>query len=380
MDAIIKLVKTTLEKIRKRISASQSSMGYSTDFKETGKKEIPVFKSFAVLAIPAINMQPTLDEIQQSLNRSVQNVVNVSKNISQWSKGRRVNLKKRDNFQKEVESSSTEQEKESTEDDGSVILMQKNYHRSVTENKDIAKMISLLFTCISYTKKEVLTALERFKGYQFIWQKDRDDDLKEFLSSGPKVSEFEYKIKSFDVLIDEINSYAEYIPVGAIALVTEKLKLGLTSEIHLWKACYGQACNQKYKKEINEIFVFIDEVMKRLQREIKDLDDIRLAMAALKEVRDNEIRIDMTIMPIEESYAMLQKHQIEVPREEIERCDTLRYSWQKLLQTSSQTSSYLLEIQPLYKDGLKSDVQDFIKECANYYTDYKKVWLFFTFL
>ena len=34
-------------------------------------------------------------------------------------------------------------------------------------------------------------------------------------------------------------------------------------------------------------------------RPIKDLDDIRLAMYALKEIRENEIKIDMNISPIE---------------------------------------------------------------------------------
>ena len=96
-------------------------------------------------------------------------------------------------------------------------------------------------------------------------------------------------------------------------------------------------------------------------------------MAALKELRDNEIRIDMSIQPIEESYSMLQKHEIDIPREEIERCDTLRYSWQKLLALASQTSGNLLEIQPLYKDGLKSDVKDFIRDCQGFYTNYRKV-------
>ncbi len=47
------------------------------------------------------------------------------------------------------------------------------------------------------------------------------------------------------------------------------------------------------------IFEFIDDLSKRLSRPIKDLDDIRYAMAALKEIRENEIRIDMQIGPIE---------------------------------------------------------------------------------
>ena len=47
------------------------------------------------------------------------------------------------------------------------------------------------------------------------------------------------------------------------------------------------------------IFDFIDDLTKRLNRPIKDLDDIRYVMAALKEIRESEIRIDMVISPIE---------------------------------------------------------------------------------
>ena len=50
---------------------------------------------------------------------------------------------------------------------------------------------------------------------------------------------------------------------------------------------------------MEEIFDFIADLSKRLTRPIKDLDDIRFAMAALKEMRENEIRIDMSISPIE---------------------------------------------------------------------------------
>ena len=385
-DAIVKLVRSTLEKIRKRINASQAILSYN-DAKDKTKKEVPVFKGYAVLAIPAIVMQPSLDEIQHALNKSVQIIINVSKHVMQWTKGRKVAAKRKDTLRKDDLKELNGEGQSSTADlangdadyserpgsPNTSIVAQKNYYKSVSENKDIAKMVSLLSTCISSTKKDIITALDKFKGYQFIWQKDREEDLKEFIAQDPRVSEFEAKIKSFVQLINEINAYKEYVPVGSIALVTEKLKMGLTSEIQLWKTCYGQACNLKYKKEINEISLFIEDVFKRLQREIKDLDDIRLAMAALKELRDNEIRIDMTIVPVEECYAMLQKHEIEVPREEIEKCDTLRYNWQKLLQMASQTSGTLLEIQPLYKDGLKSDVKDFIIECDKFYNDYKKV-------
>lgn len=55
-------------------------------------------------------------------------------------------------------------------------------------------------------------------------------------------------------------------------------------------------------------FEFIAELSKRLNRPIKDLDDIRFAMAALKEIRENEIKIDMAITPIEVSLLSLQNY------------------------------------------------------------------------
>ena len=44
---------------------------------------------------------------------------------------------------------------------------------------------------------------------------------------------------------------------------------------------------------------FIDESDRKLKRPIKDLDDIRVAMAALAELRDREIAIDASISPVE---------------------------------------------------------------------------------
>ena len=83
-----------------------------------------------------------------------------------------------------------------------------------------------------------------------------------------------------------------------------------------------------------EVRAFIDDIGKRLSRGIKDLEDIRLVMLAIKDLRDNEIRIDMGIGPIEESYTMLQVHGITIPREEVERAETLRYDWGKLQRQS----------------------------------------------
>jgi dynein heavy chain len=94
---------------------------------------------------------------------------------------------------------------------------------------------------------------------------------------------------------------------------------------------------------MNEAFIFIEDIEKRLSRDVKELEDIRLVMIAIKDLRENEIRIDMSIAPIEESYTMLQAHGINIAREEIERADTLRYRWGKL-QTRSVSDEFIFLI------------------------------------
>jgi dynein heavy chain len=52
---------------------------------------------------------------------------------------------------------------------------------------------------------------------------------------------------------------------------------------------------------MEEMFEFIEDLNKKLSRPLKDLDDIRFAMQSLKDIRENEIKIDMGITPIEVS-------------------------------------------------------------------------------
>ena len=112
--------------------------------------------------------------------------------------------------------------------------------------------------------------------------------------------------------------------------MTSKLKSALIEEAKAWKLAFGQALNAKAGQDMTEIEEFLDSINKRLSRKIKDLDDVRAAMAALNEIRENEIRIDMTIGPIEESYAMLNKYELFFHDGNAEKVDTLSYSWKNL--------------------------------------------------
>ena len=55
-------------------------------------------------------------------------------------------------------------------------------------------------------------------------------------------------------------------------------------------------------------------------------------MAGLAEIRESEIKIDMTIQPIDIAYAMLNKYNLTFNDGNAERVDSLPYGWKLLKQ------------------------------------------------
>ncbi|XP_031154494.1 dynein heavy chain 5, axonemal isoform X1 [Sander lucioperca] len=392
VDALLRLTRNTLEMLRKRIHTSSlmnclAESDSSSRGKSSGQQAI--FRVNVTLSIPNITMVPALEEVQQALNRAVECVVSVSKGVSQWSKERiskrkmnerRMAALKRDSSESESEDGATTYRSlaEGSTSDISASVIQaipfqaRNYYKSVSENKEILKLVSVLSTSISSTKKEVMTALDRFSRYHHIWRKDREDTMRKFIQGSPLLSEFESQIIFYRDLELEINSEPEYITVGALALFTADLKMSLTAETKNWMVDYGLYCNKKYRSDMEQIFAFVDEAGKKLNRQIKDLDDIRIAMAALKEIREHQISIDFQVGPIEESYAMLHKYELAVAKEEADKVDTLRYTWEKLLSRSTEIQNELVALQPNFRGELVSNVESFLEDCQHFYQDYDK--------
>lgn len=62
---------------------------------------------------------------------------------------------------------------------------------------------------------------------------------------------------------------------------------------------FGKELNQQYRAKMEGVLNFVDDYTKRLARPIRDLEDVREAMSALNDIRENQIALDMQLGPIE---------------------------------------------------------------------------------
>ena len=101
-DALLKATKDSLDALRRRVffsrsyaaaqSAAVSSVSSSgDDFRSGGNVSVirlPFFKAEVSLSIPSVVMQPSLDDVQQSINKAVQYMLDASRHVYMWGQAR----------------------------------------------------------------------------------------------------------------------------------------------------------------------------------------------------------------------------------------------------------------------------------------------------
>jgi len=98
-------------------------------------------------------------------------------------------------------------------------------------------------------------------------------------------------------------------------------------------------------------------------------------MEALEKVREAEIQMDIELSPVEECYVFLQRCGVAVPREEIEKVDSLRYTFKNLQSQASSVQGHLVSIQSDFKTQLKDSVDVYKKDLGGFIASYSEVGL-----
>lgn len=142
-------------------------------------------------------------------------------------------------------------------------------------------------------------------------------------------------------------------------------------EAKSWKTTLGLILCNTYKVKLKRISDYIVNKNKILVREIKDLEDVRVAMKCLAEVREDFIPMDQELILIEEIYTLMAKFQTEIPKDEQDIVDSLRYNFTNMLKTAKEVQANICEIQEPLKDELIGGVTALQREVAQFDTDFE---------
>ena len=231
LDALIRCTRSTLECIKRRVS-SPSTLLYGDADEKRKMDHRPAFKVKLTLAVPHISLKPGLDEIQSALNNVVQQVVAVNKSVYQWRQGPRHTSQVQTGLaavsgilaaQSGVLAARSGVLASVSGNLGSgpvAAVPLKNFFKSVSENKEVAKLVSMLSSTVSSAKALVTQSLDHFKKYEELWTIEKEEHVKQFMESNPDLSDIEGKIKAYVKTEEAVVEETEQLEVGSLALLT----------------------------------------------------------------------------------------------------------------------------------------------------------------
>ncbi|CAG0887043.1 unnamed protein product [Darwinula stevensoni] len=303
LEVLVKITRNALDEIRKRVlhvrpepdgsPAPPSSLGL-------GESSTPMFSLSTHLSIPQVKVQPSVDEVQDTIIKGAMVIISVSKGVCQWIKHQKF---PQDSVpEKQTGTRRPWNSKRIPSEERYVIPAQpKNFYQHVLEHKDISKAISQISTCLQSTKLELQDIFERWQRYFELWNDEREGTVRAFLQTSPSITDFEDKISYYLDMERAISREPDSYCVGAVTISMENLKLALNVEVKGWITRIGRACKVEYRRKMDKIFAQINDLSRKLSRPIRDLDDLRIGMQALRLIREKEIDMEMAIDPIEAS-------------------------------------------------------------------------------
>jgi dynein heavy chain len=341
-STLIRCVRNSLDLLKRR--ASEKKVYGSSTLPGASQVDPPMIAAKVVLTLPAgAEMVPSLDLIQQSINNAADCILKCTKSVLLWGQDR---------------SASPES--------------QMNNFIMVSTNKEVTRTIDSISTAVSSTKGSVTDKLAVYDKYSALWLGERAVKLEEFMGTKPKpdLSSFAAVIEKYEDLAVDVAESTDHVAVGAVMLEMSDFKLTLDREINLWKSDYATQLNQKTEGDMTQIFAFTEDLNKRLSRKIVDLEDVRLAMNSLKDLREKEIEFDALMDPIEQGYAMLVKNNVTISAAEQDQLDSMRFQWSKMNAASVELSAHLIVIQPEFKENLIGAVSAFAADEKAFRSDY----------
>lgn len=342
-QALLHCAKNSMNALKKRIG-SKPAVASEDGPKKNNNTEIivqPFFEVDVQLAAPNVVLHPSLDEIQECINRSAQAILRCFKTVKDWT----------------------------LDADGP---RNRTFFDRITKDIEIVRVALLLTGCIQGIRNTVQDYLNSFTKYNWLWFDDKDLAYNNFMKSQPSLDDFDRKLRSFGNVDAEIASLNDLQNIGALSLRTVSIKSQLRSECNRWKIKFSDNLHAQAKAKLEQLTEFIRVTNGKVLREVADLDSLRFIMRLLVDVRDRESSMEMEINPMMDMYRMLESYLPSgfMEKEEIDKKTVLRTNWKKLLKQCEVRTEELSKTQTKYKRQLLKDIKDFKLDVANFRDDF----------
>jgi len=326
------------------------SLSYLYENMENKPDQIPLFAAKLELQMPKMVFSPSLEA--QNTNSFQNLVASILDDIFQ-----QASL---------IERVSIQDSSESTD-------AQTNRNSYVWEMEDSSDLMSLreeIDDKVREASEQAQAHADTFQQFQNLWEDDRNQFLKQFLTYGhiltpeeiesyagepipetpPKIAQFKEQIDSYETLFDSISNFDDTeIFLSWFRVTITPFKAALLNIVKKWSLMFKQHIVTTIENDLAGLDTFIAETNKGLSTKIDegDYDGLVTLMEHLLQVRDREVLTDNMFGPIKEYIDLLKSynHENEMKEEVHRQLARLPDQWAGLKKTSTNVKQDVAPLQ-----------------------------------
>ncbi|XP_068697910.1 dynein axonemal heavy chain 8-like [Montipora foliosa] len=305
---------------------SDSLSSQFSDWNTSNLEGLLQFEVDVQFNIPDIVIKPSLQTIQDGVQRVAVHLVDISKTIMWWAAD-----------------------------------VNESFHHSVTQDQQVSILLAELSTSITSLQHTVERQLFKFRRYDFLWKDDMHALYQSFVDSDPGTTMFKLEVERLQSIEQDVLEIPNRLTVGSVCLNTSPIKDSLHGFSVAWKMRYSTQLHEEAKIELDKIVTHRNSIYEQLSQTVITLDDLNSAFQLLQELGDMENTIDDVYLPVENIYAKLREYKLCLPRREVEEVDNLRDEWVKLMALAEKVRDELLvQKRGMFEQELDKEVKAFV--------------------
>jgi dynein heavy chain len=354
-QALLTSTKRSLTYLKRRLSAR-------ADSQRPDHPQTPFFEVDLELDGDGIRLNPTIENLQISVNGGAVAVLKCSKMIEAWDTvtiPKNVQLILNPNLPPVMGTGS-----------------QGTFYDRIAQDKEILKVILMLAGSIQSTRERCLEYSNSFGRFEWLWKDVIADEYAVFQSRYPTLDEFEAKLKGFVTLDEKLDAVEPNMDVASLSLRTRVFVKSLKDLCNRWKLAFSKELHSDARQKLENLSETIKQTMKKMNREVTDgdIDALGYVMSTLTDVRKKESEIDLELKPIFHMYAILDTYlpPSMMDKDEQDQRSLLQSNWSKLSEESRRRQDDLSTKQAEYKKTLIDTVNTFKKDVRKFRKEYEE--------
>ncbi|CAF1059416.1 unnamed protein product [Adineta steineri] len=294
-----------------------------------------------ILVPPRIKLQPSLEEIVNSIRRSAYGISELPKHFNRWLHGSCISCPSPPLLDEEIE------------------LPDFTFDNDVKQHPDIISTLkpvrgyaSGLVTAINRTLTKLLT-------YNDLWKNDKQKYTNQFALKSHTYSDYDEIMTIFSKFDQSFDQFIVNKNIYSIQLSFKQFHQALKYHCKDWIYHYGQHLYIKMSKKLREINEILTNLSEGLHHDADTVPDLKFVLNIIDEINQQQESIEHTIYDIEQSYRILRQHHFEYPQTEWVLIQTLNPRLIDLIHQSHIVQYRLKSICEHFREIIQYDIEFF---------------------